>query len=164
LKSGPIPLQKPEAHSPPGYAIITPQPLSPPIDSDDDEFEYTQKYDPDKEVSQGEFWLNKIGIILLLLGLGFLFKYSVDQNWVTPLVRVSFGLVLGVGLIVIGMRLPQSKRVLSQVLMGGGIAAFYITGYAAFHLYHLIHLWWEPPCFPIAWPYIKMNLPWHWLP
>ena len=138
LKSVPIPLQKPEAHSPPGYAIITPQPLSPPIDSDDDEFEYTQKYDPDKEVSQGEFWLNKIGIILLLLGLGFLFKYSVDQDWVTPLVRVSFGLVLGVGLIVIGMCLPQSKRVLSQVLMGGGIAAFYITGYAAFHLYHLI--------------------------
>ena len=138
LKSAPTPTQQPGTHSPPGYAIITPQPLSPPIDSDDDEFEYSQKSDPNKEVSQGEFWLNKIGIILLLLGLGFLFKYSIDQNWITPLVRVSFGLVLGVGLIVIGMRLPQSKQVLSQVLMGGGIAAFYITGYAAFHLYHLI--------------------------
>ncbi|MEE8269086.1 MAG: DUF2339 domain-containing protein [Nitrospinaceae bacterium] len=134
----PTPTPQPGIYSPPGYAIITPQPLSPPMDSDDDEFEYSQKPDPDKEVSQGEFWLNKIGIILLLLGLGFLFKYSVDQDWVTPLVRVSFGLVLGIGLIGFGMRLPQSKRVLSQVLMGGGIAAFYITGYAAFHLYHLI--------------------------
>ena len=134
----PTPTPQPGVYSPPGYAIITPQPLSPPMDSDNDEFEYSQKPDPDKEVSQGEFWLNKIGIILLLLGLGFLFKYSVDQDWVTPLVRVSFGLVLGIGLIGFGMRLPQSKRVLSQVLMGGGIAAFYITGYAAFHLYHLI--------------------------
>lgn len=132
-----IPTPQPGVYSPPGYAIITPQPLSPPID-DNDEFAYSQEPDPDKEVSQGEFWLNKIGIALLLLGLGFLFKYSVDQDWVTPLVRVSFGLVLAVGLIGFGMRLPQSKRVLSQVLMGGGIAAFYITGYAAFHLYHLI--------------------------
>ena len=132
------PTPQPGVYSPPGYAIITPQPLSPPIDSDDDEFEYSQKPDPDKEVSQGEFWLNKIGIALLLLGLGFLFKYSVDQGWLTPLVRVSIGLVLAVGLVGLGMRLPQSKRVLNQVLMGGGIAAFYITGYAAFHLYHLI--------------------------
>jgi len=133
----PAPTPQPGAYSPPGYAIITPQPLSPPMD-DDDEFGYSQKPDPDKEVRQGEFWLNKIGIALLLLGLGFLFKYSVDQDWVTPLVRVSFGLVLAVGLIGLGMRLTQSKRTLSQVLMGGGIAAFYITGYAAFHLYQLI--------------------------
>jgi uncharacterized membrane protein len=129
---------EPAVHSPPGYAIITPQPLSPSMDSDDDEFEYSQKPDPEKEVSQGEFWLNKIGITLLLLGLGFLFKYSVDQNWLTPLVRVSSGLVLAIGLIGFGMRLPQSKRVLNQVLMGGGIAAFYITGYVAFQLYHLV--------------------------
>ena len=133
----PTPTPQPGVYSPPGYAIITPQPLSPPID-DDDEFAYSQKPDPNKEVSQGEFWLNKIGIALLLLGLGFLFKYSVDQDWVTPFVRVSFGLVLAVGLIILGMRLPESKRVLNQVLMGGGISAFYITGYAAFHLYHLI--------------------------
>ena len=80
LKPAPTPTPQPGVHSPPGYAIITPQPLSPPID-DDDEFGYSQKPDPDKEVSQGEFWLNKIGIALLLLGLGFLFKYSVDQAW-----------------------------------------------------------------------------------
>ena len=130
---------QPDPYSPPGYAIVTPQPLSPPLDSDDDdESEYSYKPDPDKEVHQGEFWLNKIGITLLLLGLGFLFKYSADQNWITPLVRVSFGLILGVGLVGLGMRLPESKRVLSQVLTGGGIAAFYITGYAAFQLYHLV--------------------------
>ena len=65
LKSTPNPSRQPEAYSPPGYAIITPQPLSPPKDSDDNEFENSQKSDPEKEVSQGEFWLNKIGIILL---------------------------------------------------------------------------------------------------
>ena len=126
---------QPDPYSPPGYAIVTPQPLSPPID---DEYEDSRKPDPDKEVSRGEFWLNKIGITLLLLGLGFLFKYSVDRNWITPLVRVSFGLILGLGLVGFGIRLDKSKRVLSQVLMGGGIAAFYITGYAAFQMYHLV--------------------------
>ncbi len=129
---------QPDPYSPPGYAIVTPQPLSPPLDSDDDESEFSYKPDPEKEVHQGEFWLNKIGITLLLLGLGFLFKYSVDQNWITPVVRVSFGLILGIGLVGLGMRLPESKRVLSQILSGGGITAFYITGYAAFQLYHLV--------------------------
>jgi hypothetical protein len=31
---------QPDAYSPPGYAIVTPQPLSPPMDSDDDESKY----------------------------------------------------------------------------------------------------------------------------
>jgi len=128
----------PETYSPPGYAITTPEPLSPPMDSDDDESEYSHEPNPDKQVNQGEFWLNKIGITLLLWGLGFLFKYSVDKNWITPVVRVSFGLIIAIGLIVYGIRLDKSKRVLSQVLMGGGIAAFYITDFAAFQLYHLI--------------------------
>lgn len=128
----------PAEHSPPGYAIVSPQPLSPPMDSDDEEPGYSRKQDPEKEVSQGEFWLNKIGITLLLLGLGFLFKYSIDQNWITPTVRVIFGLVLAAGLVGFGLRLDKSRRVFSQVLMGGGIAAFYITGFAAFQLYHMV--------------------------
>jgi len=86
----------------------------------------------------GEFWLNKIGIGLLLLGVAFLFKYSVDQGWLTPPVRVSFGLGLGLMLLVTGLRLPHGRQPFRQVLLGGSIATWYITGFAAFQLYKLI--------------------------
>jgi len=86
----------------------------------------------------GEYWLNKIGIGLLLLGLIFLYKYSVDQGWLVPTVRVAFGLVLGTTLLAIGLRVYQDHRHFSQVVLGGSIAAFYTTGFAAFNLYALV--------------------------
>jgi len=85
-----------------------------------------------------EYWLNKIGIGLLLFGVAFLFKYSVDQGWLTPSVRVAFGLMLGLGLVGVGLRIPAERRHFSQILIGGGLAAFYITGFAAFQLFALI--------------------------
>jgi uncharacterized membrane protein len=85
-----------------------------------------------------EYWLNKIGIGLVLFGVAFLFKYSIDQGWMTPLVRVGFGVILGVGLILAGLRMSADRRHFSQVLIGGGIATFYITGFATFQVLTLI--------------------------
>jgi Predicted membrane protein (DUF2339) len=85
-----------------------------------------------------EFWLNRLGIGLLLLGVGFLFKYSIDQGWLTPSVRVGFGLALGIALLGIGLRLQSERRAFSQILMGGSIATFYISGFASFQLFKLV--------------------------
>jgi hypothetical protein len=85
-----------------------------------------------------EYWLNKLGIALLLFGVAFLFKYSIDQGWLTPWIRVGFGLALGVVLIVLGLRIYQKKRHFSLVLLGGGIATFYITGFSTFQLLKLV--------------------------
>ncbi|HET7269548.1 MAG TPA: DUF2339 domain-containing protein [Rubrobacter sp.] len=95
----------------------------------------------------GEYWLNKIGIGLLLLGLVFLYKYSVDQGWLVPLVRVAFGLTLGTVLLAIGLRVYQDHRHFSQVLLGGSIAAYYTTGFAAFNMYALV-------AYPIAFAFM----------
>ena len=86
----------------------------------------------------GEYWLNKLGIGLLLLGLIFLYKYSVDQGWLVPPVRVAFGLVLATALLAIGLRVYRDHRHFSQVVLGGSIAAYYTTGFAAFNLYGLV--------------------------
>lgn len=91
-----------------------------------------------ERLRSGEWWLGKIGIGLLLFGAAFLFKFSVDQDWITPGVRVGIGLGLGALLVLLGLRVYAHRRAFSQVLLGGGIGVFYITGYAAFQLYALV--------------------------
>jgi len=87
---------------------------------------------------KSEYWLGKIGIGLLLFGVVFLFKYSIDRGWLTEPVRVGFGLALGTVLFVIGARIHAGRRHFSQVLLGGAFATLYITGFAAFQLYQLV--------------------------
>lgn len=85
-----------------------------------------------------EALLNRLGIGLLLLGVGFLFKYSVDQGWITETVRVAFGAGLGVYLLITGVRIAPRRPRLAAVLNGGGVAILYGSIFAAFALYHLI--------------------------
>lgn len=79
-----------------------------------------------------------IGIALLLFGVAFLFKYSIDRGWLTPPVRVGFGLVLASALLWISDRLPDERRAFGRILDGGAVATLYITGFAAFQLYALV--------------------------
>ena len=83
-------------------------------------------------------WLSYAGVGLLLFGLAFLFKYSVEQGWITPVVRVGFGAVLGSVLLGAGLRVYAHRRRLRQVLLGGSSATFYGTVFAAFELYGLL--------------------------
>jgi hypothetical protein len=85
----------------------------------------------------GQTWLNRLGIVMLLLGVGLLFRYSIDQGWVTPQVRVGFGAAVGTVLSTLGLRIDQRRR-FAPVLLGGGAATFYITGWAAYYLYSLV--------------------------
>lgn len=87
---------------------------------------------------QSEFWLNKIGIGLLLLSVAFLFKFSIDQGWLTPPVRALAGLGLGTVLLVFGFRLYDKRLQFSRVLLGGSIGTYYITGFATYQLLELI--------------------------
>jgi uncharacterized membrane protein len=90
------------------------------------------------DLRSGEWWLNKLGIGLLLFGVAFLFVYSVERGWIGPWMRVGFGAVIGVGLLAVGLRVYERRPAFSQVLLGGGVGAFYITGFAAFQLYSLL--------------------------
>ncbi len=89
-----------------------------------------------------EWWFNRVGIALLLFGIAFLFKFSLDQGWLqrvlTEPVQVGIGLVAGFSLLAVGMRLYDERRGFSQVLLGGGVGALYTTGFAAYGLYSLV--------------------------
>lgn len=85
-----------------------------------------------------EFWLNKIGIILFLIGIVFLFKYSYDSGWISESMRVGMAFIAGVIMNVIGIRIGRQRMKYGQVLTGGGIATLYISIFAAFNIYTLI--------------------------
>jgi uncharacterized membrane protein len=87
---------------------------------------------------RSEDWLNYVGIGLFLFGVAFLFRYTVEQGWLVPAVRVGLGAALGTGLLATGLRLPRSRRRLRPVLLGGSGATFYVTLFAAYQLYGLI--------------------------
>ena len=87
---------------------------------------------------RSEDWLSYVGIGLLLFGLAFLFKYSIDQGWLGPAVRVGVGAATGTALLVAGLRVYAERRRLRQILLGGSSAVFYGTVFAAYQLYGLL--------------------------
>ncbi|BAY52336.1 hypothetical protein NIES2134_100560 [Thermostichus vulcanus NIES-2134] len=78
-----------------------------------------------------ELWLNRLGIGLLLLGMGFLFRYGVELGWITDAVLVAMGFVIGTALMGLSWRL-QRRAIFSQFLQGGGLATYYLTIFAAY--------------------------------
>lgn len=93
---------------------------------------------PDLEKFVGENLANKIGIGILVLGIGFFVKYAIDQNWINEIGRVSIGLVAGGILLGIAHRMRNMFAGFSSVLIGGGIAILYLTIAIAFHEYQLL--------------------------
>jgi len=96
------------------------------------------KFELPEKMKSIEYWIGRVGIALLLFGVIFLFKYSIDQGWITPWIRIGFGLALGGVLIILGLRIVNTKRVFANLLFGGGIATLYIIGFAAFQTLELV--------------------------
>jgi len=88
-----------------------------------------------------ESWLNKIGLGLLFVGLALAFKYSIDQFWFTPIVRVFFGAFVGVVLLVAGLSNQRRRPRIAQFLLGGCVVTFYVVTFAAYQLDELIPFW-----------------------
>jgi uncharacterized membrane protein len=82
---------------------------------------------PDMEKFIGENLVNKIGIAILVLAIGFFVKYAIDQNWVGAIGRVAIGIICGGILIGIAHKMRNSYKSFSSVLAGGGLAVFYFT-------------------------------------
>jgi uncharacterized membrane protein len=90
---------------------------------------------PDLEKFIGENLANKIGIAILVLGIGFFVKFAIDQNWINEIGRVFIGILCGGILLAIAHRLRKTFNAFSSVLVGGGIAVLYFTIAIAFHEY-----------------------------
>ena len=80
-----------------------------------------------------------VGTIVLVLGAAFFLKYAFDREWITESMRVVLGGLVGMALVVGGLRLGRAGyEAYGQVLTGGGLAVLYLAIYAAFGFYGLI--------------------------
>jgi len=87
----------------------------------------------------GGTWLNRVGALVLTLGIAFFLKYAFDNQWIQPAGRVALGLITGVALLLVGERLQRAAyRAPAQGVVAVGIAALYLSVYAAFAFYQLV--------------------------
>ena len=86
----------------------------------------------------GGNWLARIGILALIIGVGFFLKLAFDNQWIGETGRILLGLGAGVALLGAGEFWRRKYAVWAQAITGGGIAILYLSIFAAFGLYHLI--------------------------
>lgn len=86
-------------------------------------------------------WLVRGGIMVLLFGIGFFVKYSIDHGWLSPALRIIASLLLGVAMVGGGLlllhKIPR-YRALALGILGGGFATLYLATYGGYRLYQLI--------------------------
>lgn len=92
---------------------------------------------PDLEKFIGENLANKIGIGILVIGIGFFVKYAIDKDWINEIGRVFIGVLCSGILLGVAHRMRKTFTSFSSVLVGGGIAILYLTITIGFHEYKL---------------------------
>ncbi len=93
---------------------------------------------PDIEKFIGENLINKIGIAVLVLGIGYFVKYAIDQEWINAAGRMAIGIFSGGLLIALAHRMRVNFEAFSSVLVGGGLAVLYFSIGIGFHEYALL--------------------------
>ena len=96
------------------------------------------KQPSDLEKIIGESWINKIGILIVVIGVVIGAKYSIENELISPLTRIILGYLMGIGLLGFGIKLKPKFEGYSAVLVSGSISIFYFITYFAYSFYNLI--------------------------
>ncbi len=86
----------------------------------------------------GENLINKIGIVITVLGVSFGIKYAIDHEIISPAMRIVLAYMFGGGLVGLAMYLKKNYENFSAVLLSGAMAIFYFTTYIAYDFYNFI--------------------------
>lgn len=125
----PVPVSPPPAPRPPG--VPAPAPAASPA----------PPAGPGLELALGGKLASFIGIAALVTGVVFFVGYAIQREWIGPGLRVCLGLLAGLALAGLGYaaeRRGARYAVLARALTGGGVALFYFSVFAAYHIYGLI--------------------------
>ncbi|MFN0254276.1 DUF2339 domain-containing protein [Pedobacter ureilyticus] len=119
----------------------TPRPITTPENRQPnfaDRFSSKNMAKSDFEKFIGENLISKIGILILIIGVGIGAKYAIDNQLISPLTRIILGYLVGAGLMAFAIKLKAKYEKFSAVLMSGAIAIMYFITYAAYDFYALI--------------------------
>ena len=100
-------------------------------------FEKFKENNPDLEKFIGENLINKIGILILVLGISFFVKFAIDKNWINETARVAIGILSGTLVMGFAHKLKKNYIAFSSVIVAGAISIYYFTIAIGFHDYHI---------------------------
>jgi uncharacterized membrane protein len=86
----------------------------------------------------GENLINKIGILITVIGIGIGAKYSIENDLISPLTRIILGYLSALGLLGFGIKLKKNYQAYSAVLVSGAIATLYMVTFFAYSFYALL--------------------------
>ena len=92
------------------------------------------------EVKIGLNWINKAGILLILIGIITVMRYSFE-NFFTNELKGIFGLVIGIAFLLAGeYGARKEKKIFSQGMIGGGIGILYITVFCSYFILDILSI------------------------
>lgn len=95
--------------------------------------------EPALETTFGLGWLNRVAVVTLIFGVGFLFKYAVDSQWIGPATRVALGIAAATLSLCLGEWISlRGQKTFARGMTGLGLALLYLSFYAGFGFYHLL--------------------------
>ncbi|MCU0386485.1 MAG: DUF2339 domain-containing protein, partial [Flavihumibacter sp.] len=89
----------------------------------------------------GENLINKIGIVITVIGVAIGAKYAIDKELISPLTRIILGYLVGLGLLGFSIKLKEKYESFSAVLLSGAMAVMYFITYTAYSMYALFPQW-----------------------
>lgn len=127
----PVITQTQVAGAPPTSAQFTPAPAEPILATPTlQERLHRSIGGPEWEAVVGGSWLNKLGVLVLVIGIALLLGYEFAR--VGPAGRVAIGMAVGLVMLIGGVLLERRApyAIFARGLIGGGWAAVYFTTYA----------------------------------
>lgn len=83
----------------------------------------------------GENLFSKLGIAIIVIGVGIGAKFAIDNDLVSPVMRVILGYLVGFGLLGFAVKLKSAYHAYSAVLISGAMAIFYFMTYISHGFY-----------------------------
>ena len=88
----------------------------------------------------GENLINKLGVLIILIGVVIGAKYSIENDLINPTTRIALGYLTGLSMLVVGIWSKAKYVNYSAVLVSGAMAIMFFITFFAYSFYQLISL------------------------
>jgi uncharacterized membrane protein len=87
----------------------------------------------------GGQWLNRLGILAVLVGISYFLKLAFENDWIGPAARVLTGLLCGIGLLAWSERFrSRGFATFAYSLKAIGLGTLYLSLWASSQFYHVV--------------------------